>query len=811
MTLVTAPSGFGKTSAVASWADARPGEVAWLTLDAFDTDQARLSAAIVQAMHALVRSGAAPNALLAIDPETTNTAQALDALGMAVEGSSTPLYLVIDDAHRAAEALTTGLLGALLESGPEPLRLIVVGTSFVELTLARWTLTHPEAVIRSEQLAFHASEIAAVTAGRPIALTPEVIWAETQGWPIAVRFIEMTSVRPTAEARNGAHLLRDYVRDYVLGGLAPALAQFVLDTSVCAELTDELAAVVSGRSDASAVLRECAELGLFIDRFETDRGTIYRWHAHFARQCQAILESAQPGRGARLHSVAARYFCASDPLVAVSHWFDADDVEMVVDTILRHWVGIVVSPEVASLDQICLRLPASYLDEPSILLVRACAQEVAGAHEVAKLLFARAEARAAELPFDATYDHNLQRARLFLLDDRAEVGRASDAVAAQLQASASEDAHDHAALLYLLGWTALRHGQDPDRAVQLLSVAAKEAELAGDPALQRRALGNLAVVLAWAGRLHRAEQVLSELGDRVEDDGPWLAYAGGGASCAAGFIAYWRDDLGLAQQQLSRALRSGSEAVGFGGVARMLLAFAAAASKEPLACRRAAFELQDIPETDARGVSWATFRHGATAALAEAAGQRDRALAIATRYADAEDVPTVSVVLAGLVRRAGDPVRALQILRRVGKYERVSYVRVSTLITAAMVQRRGSNTALTHDLCEQALEIAEQEGIRRPFCDGDLEMRQLLTEHLAWGTQYEDFIAQCLRPRASGGPLDRLSARERAVFDQLRTSRTMAEIAINLELSINTVKTHQRSIYRKLEVTSRRDAIRAFS
>ena len=81
---MTAPSGFGKTSAVASWADARPGEVAWLTLDAFDTDQARLSAAIVQAMHALVRSGAAPNALLAIDPETTNTAQALDALGMAV-------------------------------------------------------------------------------------------------------------------------------------------------------------------------------------------------------------------------------------------------------------------------------------------------------------------------------------------------------------------------------------------------------------------------------------------------------------------------------------------------------------------------------------------------------------------------------------------------------------------------------------------------------------------------------------------------------------------------------------------------------
>jgi LuxR family maltose regulon positive regulatory protein len=52
-----------------------------------------------------------------------------------------------------------------------------------------------------------------------------------------------------------------------------------------------------------------------------------------------------------------------------------------------------------------------------------------------------------------------------------------------------------------------------------------------------------------------------------------------------------------------------------------------------------------------------------------------------------------------------------------------------------------------------------------------------------------------------------LTERERQILSELKTLRTIEEIARDLLLSVNTVKTHMRGIYRKLDVQSRRQAI----
>ena len=100
--------------------------------------------------------------------------------------------------------------------------------------------------------------------------------------------------------------------------------------------------------------------------------------------------------------------------------------------------------------------------------------------------------------------------------------------------------------------------------------------------------------------------------------------------------------------------------------------------------------------------------------------------------------------------------------------------------------------------------------MRHSLCNAEPELRQLLTEHLAWGTRYEELAVTCLAQHEPHGPLSQLSERERGVFEQLRSTRTIQEIADALGVSINTIKTHQRAVYRKLGVTSRRDAVRRF-
>ncbi|MBC9955399.1 hypothetical protein ICM05_12290, partial [Leucobacter sp. cx-42] len=121
--------------------------------------------------------------------------------------------------------------------------------------------------------------------------------------------------------------------------------------------------------------------------------------------------------------------------------------------------------------------------------------------------------------------------------------------------------------------------------------------------------------------------------------------------------------------------------------------------------------------------------------------------------------------------------------------------------------------ATAHQRLERSLAVAAREGIIAPFIDLDDIGRELLTEHSSWGTEFESFIAARLAYRPSGGTQDspapsQLSIREREIFSYLATTMTAEEIAAELHVSVNTVRSHQRSIYRKLGVNTRREAVR---
>jgi LuxR family maltose regulon positive regulatory protein len=115
-----------------------------------------------------------------------------------------------------------------------------------------------------------------------------------------------------------------------------------------------------------------------------------------------------------------------------------------------------------------------------------------------------------------------------------------------------------------------------------------------------------------------------------------------------------------------------------------------------------------------------------------------------------------------------------------------------------------------------ALGHAEPEGIRRPFLAGGPGIRELLGAHLRRFASHRWFASELLR-RLEGGDgarvlpaelLEPLSARETEVLRFLPTMMSNADIASELFVSVNTVKTHVKSIYRKLEVTRRQDAVR---
>ncbi|REJ05546.1 LuxR family transcriptional regulator [Microbacterium bovistercoris] len=811
-TMVIAPSGYGKTSAVAEWAATHDGDVAWLTLGPFDADSSALGASAVLALQALARStGRADLAqLLSFDAAELAPAASFDMLTEALADVEQPIHLVIDDAHRAEDELGDGLLGALLEGACDALRVVIVGTGHVEIALSRLVLQSPSAVIRASDLAFDAREVEGLRAEERHPFTVEAILEQTGGWPIAVRAVQLAKARPDHVAHSQDSVLRRYIDVHVLGTLPDDIERFVRSAALCPTLTPELAVSVTGAADAGTLLERCVQMGLFLDRFETATGPLYRWHDALSHQCERILEQRDPGRRREILRAAGAHLSAEDPLASARYWIRAGDTDAAVRTVLAGWTRLVVGSEAGSLDRWCASLPLPYADDPRILMIRACAQDVIGHHDVAMMLAARADARADEQAVTPGFDEVKARARLFLIDDRAELAEAIGTVCAQLEAPEGVELGDRAALQYLLGWSELRRRAAPGLMVQLFATAATDAEAAGDPTLARRSLGHLAHALSWAGRLRDADDVLTQRLELI-DEGSWASYAGGSAATAAAFAAYWRDDQPQAIAAAQRAIRSGGSAISFPGAARMLYAFAAAASRDVPACQRAAREVRGIPTETMQGVEWQAFRHASFAALNEAAGRRDLALKAVALYENATDLPLITVVLAGVASRSGNAREALQMLRRVEPFESISYVRVSRLLAEAVVVWREDRRAQARGLVEQALEIATPEALRRPFAAGGLDMRQMLAEQLSWGTEYETFLTGCLTPREADGPLQSLSDREREVFSNLRSSRTMQEIADAMGVSINTVKTHQRAIYRKLGVASRREAVRLFA
>jgi LuxR family maltose regulon positive regulatory protein len=143
--------------------------------------------------------------------------------------------------------------------------------------------------------------------------------------------------------------------------------------------------------------------------------------------------------------------------------------------------------------------------------------------------------------------------------------------------------------------------------------------------------------------------------------------------------------------------------------------------------------------------------------------------------------------------------------------------RVTALLTAAVAQRRLSQIPDAAESIEQALVLAEPDGAYRAFLDGGQAVRSAMTVLVPptsacagfAGRILERFDGQLPRPAlaAAGGADLPLTGSELAVLRFLPSHMTNQEIAEALFLSINTVKTHLRSTYRKLGVANRRQAI----
>lgn len=326
LVVLSAPPGFGKTSAVIDWLQADGRRAAWLSLDEADNDPGRIVPYLVAAIGGSPGSPAGLAHVDAVDPD--DMAGGLVAL---LEEPGAPGILVLDDFHLVRERSVLTIIEGLLTHLPPDRLLVIVTREDPPLRLSRLRAAGELVELRADHLRFTESEADAFLRLRMgLALPSEAVHAlteSTEGWPAILQLAALSLAgRADAPARAVAiaadhRLILDYIAEEVLAQLDPETVDFLLQTAHLERLSGALCDAVTGREDGVATLERIERANLLLVPLDEQRHW-YRYHRLFAE----LLRIHGRQRAPNVHVAAAAWYRNEGFLgEALTHAVLADD------------------------------------------------------------------------------------------------------------------------------------------------------------------------------------------------------------------------------------------------------------------------------------------------------------------------------------------------------------------------------------------------------------------------------------------------------------------------------------------------------
>lgn len=348
LVVVHAPAGSGKTSLLSQWAQVMRSDsalIAWYSATDNEGQHLHLADCLLRAVWRAVSEDAAdPPPLPDGEDPDTRLVSALGDLRQNPIGR-TRLTLFIDDFHLVEGDAEIRTLTRLLREAPEGFTLVVSGRNRPALPLGRYRLKGELLELSTKELQFSAREIQLffkAALGRD--LTPpesELLHNSTEGWAAGLRLTTLIDdapgnvflqYAPAGSQREYA----EYFLDEVIAGLPDNLYRFLEYTSVLEALTPELCDAVTGIDGSAATLAEIERAQLFLTELPSSRRW-YKYHQLFQDFLVARLQTRQPALIPELHSRASDWYIqANMPFDAVRHAFLANRPEQAAALIERY-------------------------------------------------------------------------------------------------------------------------------------------------------------------------------------------------------------------------------------------------------------------------------------------------------------------------------------------------------------------------------------------------------------------------------------------------------------------------------------------
>ncbi len=303
VTLISAPAGFGKTTFIRSWIASHAEQqdlppLAWVSLDDGDNDPMRFWRYTLTACQ-VFRHELGQEALALMNNSMRSSFEsALTLFINELSQFSDKGILVLEDYHVITSTWIHETLAFLVDYLPESLHLILITRGDPPLPLARWRAHHDLCEFRATDLRFSAEETKAfLEQAIAIPLAPETVshlHERTEGWIAGLHLLVLAlqgrqnrqEIEQILGTFTGSHQhILEYLVADVLSIQPPALQSFLLQTSILSRLNGSLCAAITERADSAALLAQLDRANLFLLPLD-GTGQWYRYHALFAEAMQ---------------------------------------------------------------------------------------------------------------------------------------------------------------------------------------------------------------------------------------------------------------------------------------------------------------------------------------------------------------------------------------------------------------------------------------------------------------------------------------------------------------------------------------------
>lgn len=856
--LVSAPAGFGKTTLVVDWIASYPQPAAWLSLDESDNDQVRFLTYLIAALQGIEPSVGTETLQILQSFQSTPIESTLTVLLNEISAIRDDFALVLDDYHLIDTESVNHAVIFLLEHLPPQMHLVMTTREDPNLPLARLRVRDQLTELRAADLRFTPAE-AAEFLGQVmnLDLSAEDVAAlesRTEGWIAGLQLAALSmrgrdDISPFVQAFAGNNrYILDYLVEEVLQRQPAQTRSFLLQTAILDKLTGALCDAVTGQAGGEKQLAALERGNFFVVPLDEKRRW-YRYHHLFADVLAAHLLAEQPGQVKTLHDRASVWYEQNHlPSEAIRHALAAEHFERASGLIERAAPATRQSRQEATLLGWLKALPEEIFRNRPILSI-----EYVGALLASGLVDGvEARLRDAERWLDVIAGTSIasvsDSAELVIMNQdelhrlpgwialyrsgyATALGNIADTVSYAQQVLEIVPEDDHLlrgaakSLMGLAFWTS---GQ-LEAAYQSYADGMAQLQLAGNITDTVGGVLALADIRIAQGRLRDAMRVYERsLQLAVDYSSPTMR---GTADMQVGIADLQREygDLNAARHYLQRSKEQG-EHTGFPQNPyrwRVVMARILAAEGD----LDGALELLGEAERLYVGDFYPNVRPvaAAKARVLVRQGRLDEALAWAHEHGvsiedefnylhEFEHITLARILLARCQVSSEQSVREItfylkRLLQAAEAGERTGSS-IEILILQALVHQLQGDIPTALVPLERALKLAAPEAYVRMFVDEGAPMLSLL-EHMAKRGGESDYVQQLLaafgkpgvsQPRKQGLS-EPLSDREQDVLRLLGTDLSGPEIARELVVSLNTLRTHTKNIYDKLGVNNRRAAV----